>query len=141
MGCNAPSVLNCGVKKWIVIFVCILMASLAGNAQQEKLLKGWKSKLLFHENQEGEYELRQVFGFLNRADAENPRLVAIALDISLGLLGVHRLYLGTDLKVPVMYTLTLGGGGVLWLVDLGLLIATKDISKYYNNPRLFMWTK
>ena len=72
---------------------------------------------------------------------KTPRLVAIALDISLGLLGVHRLYLGTDLKVPVMYTLTLGGGGVLWLVDLGLLIATKDISKYYNNPRLFMWTK
>jgi len=73
------------------------------------------------------------------ANHENPRLVAIALDLTLGLFGMHRLYLGTDVKVPVAYTLTFGGGGILWLVDLVLLISTPDIALYQNNPHLFMW--
>jgi TM2 domain-containing membrane protein YozV len=70
---------------------------------------------------------------------ENPRAVAIALDITLGYFGVHRMYLGTDPKVPIFYTLSMGGGGLLWLVDLGILIAHKDIEPYINNPRMFMW--
>jgi TM2 domain-containing membrane protein YozV len=70
---------------------------------------------------------------------DNQRAVAIGLDVSLGLFGVHRMYLGTDLKVPVIYTSTIGGGGVLWLVDLGLLIAVKDLKPFKNNTNVFMW--
>jgi TM2 domain-containing membrane protein YozV len=70
---------------------------------------------------------------------ENARLVAIALDVALGLFGMHRMYLGTDIQVPIFYTLTVGGGCILWLVDLGLLIFSKDIEKYKNNPHVFMW--
>lgn len=70
---------------------------------------------------------------------KNQKAVAIGLNVSLGLFGVHRMYLGTDLKVPVIYTATIGGGGVLWLVDLGLLIAVKDLEPFMNNPNVFMW--
>jgi len=70
---------------------------------------------------------------------ENTRRVAILLNVTLGYFGVHRMYLGTDPKVPIFYTLSMGGGGVLWLVDLGILIAHKDIDPYINNPRMFMW--
>jgi TM2 domain-containing membrane protein YozV len=70
---------------------------------------------------------------------ENQRAVAIGLDMSLGLFGVHRMYLGTDLRVPVIYTTTIGGGGVLWLVDLGLLVAVKDLTPFKDNPNVFMW--
>lgn len=70
---------------------------------------------------------------------ENARRVAILLNVSLGYFGVHRMYLGTDPKVPIFYTLSMGGGGLLWLVDLGILIAQKDIEPYINNPRMFMW--
>lgn len=70
---------------------------------------------------------------------DNQRAVAIGLDVSLGLFGVHRMYLGTDLKVPVIYTSTIGGGGVLWLVDLGLLVAVKDLTPFKHNPNVFMW--
>ena len=70
---------------------------------------------------------------------DNQRAVAIGLDVSLGLFGVHRMYLGTDLKVPVIYTTTIGGGGLLWLVDLGLLIAAKDLTSFKDNPNVFMW--
>ena len=72
---------------------------------------------------------------------DNARRVAIALDCTLGFFGVHRMYLGTDPKVPVFYTLSMGGGGLLWLVDLGILIAHKDIEPYLNNPHMFMWAK
>jgi len=70
---------------------------------------------------------------------DNQRAVAIGLDVSLGLFGVHRMYLGTDVKVPVIYTATIGGGGVLWLVDLGLLISVKDLTPFKDNPNVFMW--
>lgn len=73
------------------------------------------------------------------AGLENPRLVAIALDVALGLFGMHRLYLGTDIKVPIAYTLTFGGGAVLWFVDLIMLIAAPDIKPFMNNPHFFMW--
>ncbi|MDZ4823208.1 MAG: TM2 domain-containing protein [Flavobacteriales bacterium] len=70
---------------------------------------------------------------------ENPRLVAIVLNVTLGVFGMHRIYLGTDVKVPVFYTLTLGGGMALWVIDLGFLLFSKDISRFQNNPGIFMW--
>ena len=45
-----------------------------------------------------------------RIRKENPRAVAALLCATLGVFGVHRMYLGTDVKVPVFYTLTIGGG-------------------------------
>ena len=80
---------------------------------------------------------RKIIQKLRTFDTQ--RAVAIGLDVSLGLFGVHRMYLGTDLKVPVIYTSTIGGGGVLWLIDLGLLVAVKDLTPFKNNPNVFMW--
>ncbi|MFM7731159.1 MAG: TM2 domain-containing protein [Flavobacteriales bacterium] len=70
---------------------------------------------------------------------DNPRLVAIGLNIAVGVFGMHRVYLGTNLQVPIFYTFTAGGGGILWLVDLSMLIFTKDIRPFMNNPHVFMW--
>ena len=67
--------------------------------------------------------------------------VAAGLDLSLGMFGVHRLYLGTEAQVPVMYTLTLGCGGILILADLGLILLSKDIETYSNSSHIFMWRK
>lgn len=74
------------------------------------------------------------------SDPESPRLVASILTVALGVFGVHRMYLGTDLRVPVFYTLTLGGGmGVLPLIDLGCILFTSDLEQYYNHSGVFMW--
>lgn len=71
--------------------------------------------------------------------AENARLVAALLALSLGPFGVHRMYLGTELRVPVFYTLTLGGGlGILPLIDFFYIIFSKeDVLK--ENGKIFMW--
>lgn len=78
--------------------------------------------------------------FFSTHDVNRPTL--IALTILTGLLGGHRLYLGTKPIVPVVYALTLGGGfGILPFVDLLVITFTKDLSKYENNPRIIMWAE
>jgi TM2 domain-containing membrane protein YozV len=128
------------MKRILLIFVGVVLLQYVAPAQQVNKLSAVTAKILFTETEEGELRFRKFFNRFNKDQHENPRLVAIALDLSLGLLGVHRLYLGTSVKVPVIYTLTCGGGCVLWLVDLGLLVFTKDITPYMDNPNLFMWT-
>ena len=68
-------------------------------------------------------------------------IVAIVLDFFLGGLGVHRFYLGTETLTGIGYILTCGGiFGIVPLIDfVVLIIDSKDISKYVNNPKFFMW--
>jgi TM2 domain-containing membrane protein YozV len=75
------------------------------------------------------------------AAAEKDAIVAIVLDFFLGGFGVHRFYLGTEVMTGVGYILTCGGiFGIVPLVDfVVLIIDNKDISKYVNNPKFFMW--
>lgn len=73
---------------------------------------------------------------------ENPRLIGALLAVALGPFGAHRIYLGTNTKVPVFYTLTLGGGlGVLPAIDLFCILFTKDLERYYANDNIFMWSQ
>ena len=66
-------------------------------------------------------------------------MVAAALAVTLGPFGVHRLYLGTNAKVPIFYGLTFGGFGVLVLIDLGHILFTKDLTPYEHNNQILMW--
>ncbi|MBS1547290.1 MAG: TM2 domain-containing protein [Bacteroidetes bacterium] len=75
------------------------------------------------------------------AHKEPQRLVAAGLALTLGAFGAHRLYLGTDAKVPIIYGLTFGGFGVLALIDLGQILFTKDLHSFRNNNQVFMWGK
>lgn len=78
-----------------------------------------------------------VMGASNDKDA----VVAIVLDFFLGGLGVHRFYLGTETLTGIGYILTCGGiFGIVPLIDfVVLIIDNKDISKYIDNPKFFMW--
>ena len=74
--------------------------------------------------------------------SENKKVVAIGLTLALGPFGAHRLYLGTDEKVPIVYTLTLGGGlGILPAIDLFHIVFSKDLEQFEDNPNVFMWQK
>ncbi len=82
---------------------------------------------------------------VERADSlggkEPERLVAAGLAVLVGPFGAHRLYFGTKAKVPIIYGVTLGGFGVLVLIDLGHILFTKDLTPYRNNDQVFMWAK
>lgn len=70
---------------------------------------------------------------------ENSRLVAAGLTLALGPFGVHRLYLGTDFKVPIVYSLTFGCFFILPAIDFFVILFSKDLEKYKNNKRVIMW--
>ena len=109
-------------------------------SQSDRLLHSPFGKMFFEQDAEGTFVWKQDLGADSTDTAQrNPRAAAIALDLTLGLFGAHRLYLGTDVKVPVFYTCTIGGGMLLWVTDLGFLIFTKDLTPFYNNPNIFMW--
>lgn len=79
---------------------------------------------------------------LEESNITGKKINSVILAIMLGPFGVHRLYLGTEAKVPVIYTLTLGGGfGILPLIDIVSILVSRDISKYQNNNRVIMWNQ
>jgi len=66
---------------------------------------------------------------------------AIIFCLFTGILGGHRIYFGTHQRTPIIYSVTLGGFGILPLVDLIHIIFTKDLSKFENTPEIIMWGK
>ena len=68
------------------------------------------------------------------------RWLAAGADILTGPLGGHRIYMGTKPWVPVIYAVTLGGGmGFLPVADLFVILFTKDLDRYCDNPQVIMW--
>lgn len=66
----------------------------------------------------------------------------MALPFPFGFVGAHRVMLGTKPWVPVVYIATFGGCfGLLPLVDFFVIVFSKDIEQYENNPNVFMWMK
>ncbi|MCB0514766.1 MAG: TM2 domain-containing protein [Bacteroidetes bacterium] len=83
-------------------------------------------------------------GMLSFSSAANDKnaVVAFILAWALGTLGIHRLYLGTATLTFIGYILTLGGCGIVAMVDWIMLLIgmiDDDISNYIDNPKFFMW--
>jgi hypothetical protein len=66
---------------------------------------------------------------------------ALLFTIFTGFLGGHRIYLGTHHRTPILYSVTLGGLGILPLVDLIHIIFTKDLSIFEYRSQIIMWGK
>jgi len=75
------------------------------------------------------------------ADNKHSKIIAASFDLTLGMFGVHRLYLGTKPIVPMIYAITLGGGGFLVVMDMGIILFCNDIEKYCNKNSIFIWNK
>ena len=80
--------------------------------------------------------------FFKAKQKKNKRITAaiLAFPFPFGIVGLHRIYLGTAPYVPVVYIGSLGGiFGVLPFIDFCVLILDKDESRYTNNKKVFMW--
>jgi hypothetical protein len=73
------------------------------------------------------------------AQDRDPRATPVLLAVLLGPFGAHRLHLGTSPKVVIIYGATLGGFGILPLIDLGHLLFAKDQQRFRDNDKLLMW--
>lgn len=93
-------------------------------------------------------EFNQADSLLNKPLIKNEnrrkKLVSglLALPFPFGFIGAHRVMLGTKPWIPVVYIATFGGCfGLLPLIDFCVIMFSKDIEQYENNPHIFMWVK
>jgi TM2 domain-containing membrane protein YozV len=85
-----------------------------------------------------------VFLLFKKKQRLNKRITAAVLSFPFpfGIVGLHRIYLGTDPHVPVVYIASLGGiFGLLPLMDFIAITFGKDFEPYRNNGNVFMWVK
>lgn len=80
---------------------------------------------------------------LHVKSAKNQKYIAALLSFPLfGIVGLHRIYLGTKPYVPIVYIVTVGGVfGILPLIDFFILLRStpEQLEQYKNNARVFMW--
>ena len=146
----------------IVTLLLISCNSLIANLQREVgtsdlfsfVTKGFKSQtidpnllegknislLLFTADQSSQLVLLSA----DSGSFRKKRLTAaiLAFPFPFGVLGLHRLYLGSQPYVPLVYIGTLGGCfGVLPFIDFVVILMDKNPERFLNNPKIFMWNK
>lgn len=81
---------------------------------------------------------------LQKKQRLNKKITAavLAFPFPFGIVGLHRIYMGTKPYVPVVYIATIGGVfGILPFIDFCVLMFDKDFQRYENNGKVFMWIK
>ena len=85
-----------------------------------------------------------IFKLFHHKKQNNKRIIAavLAFPFPFGMVGLHRIFLGTKPYVPVSYIASLGGVfGVLPLIDFFTIIFHKNYEQLENNGKVFMWIK
>ena len=109
------------------------------NANNNLELSQCEIKVIIELNNSLENGELQVQVIPEKSDVKFKRGKAIIFTVLTGFLGGHRIYLGTHHRTPIIYSVTLGGLGILPLVDLVNIIFTKDISKFEDKSQIIMW--
>jgi len=64
----------------------------------------------------------------------------LAFPLPFGVIGLHRIYLGTKPYIPLVYIGTVGGVfGILPFIDFCVILLDKDTEHYKANSHVFMW--
>lgn len=85
-----------------------------------------------------------LFKLFRKKQKDNRRITAalLAFPFPFGIVGLHRIFLGTKPYVPVAYIASLGGiFGVMPLIDFFVILFDKDFEQYLNNGKVLMWVK
>ncbi len=86
---------------------------------------------------------RPIIKFLSKK-IKNKKVIAalLAFPFPFGIVGLHRIYLGTKPYVPVAYIGSLGGVfGIIPLIDFFVILFDKDFEQFENNGKVLMWIK
>lgn len=85
-----------------------------------------------------------IFNLIKKRQKNQKKIISaiLAFPFPFGIVGLHRIYLGTKPYVPVTYIASLGGVfGVLPLIDFFAILTDKNFEHYNNNGSVFMWIK
>ena len=139
-------------KFFIFLFSCFLFASV-GSSAESILIEEHLDQALVNSLKQGDTLFVKVDGAVadslikkveSKKEKNKKKFVSalFAFPFPFGFMGGHRVMLGTKPWVPVVYVATFGGCfGVLPLIDFFVILCSKDIEQYENNPNIFMWLK
>jgi TM2 domain-containing membrane protein YozV len=85
-----------------------------------------------------------ILQLVKKQRKKNKKVMAaiLAFPFPFGIVGLHRIYLGTAPHVPIVYIGTFGGVlGILPFIDFCVIVLDKDFDRYMNNNKIFMWVK
>ncbi|MES2565655.1 MAG: NINE protein [Bacteroidota bacterium] len=85
-----------------------------------------------------------IFQLIRKKQKLNKKITAavLAFPFPFGIVGLHRIYLGTKPYVPVVYIASLGGVfGILPFIDFCAITFGKGFDQYRNNEQVFMWIR
>jgi len=142
------------MRKLLFIFICFLQMGLFAKEQMvEVLYLDNANQILFQEQVSiNEFESidladkkpNPVFQLFRKKQKLNKRITAavLAFPLPFGIVGLHRIYLGTKPYVPVAYIASVGGAfGILPFIDFCAISFGKNFDQYRDNGKVFMWIK
>lgn len=91
-----------------------------------------------------EHKPNPVFKLFKKKHRLNKKITAavLAFPLPFGIVGLHRIYLGTKPYVPVAYIASVGGVfGILPFIDFCAISFGKNFDQYRDNGKVFMWIK
>lgn len=61
----------------------------------------------------------------------------------IGITGAHRVFMGTEPYMPVIYLATVGGFGILPLIDFVVILATpaRKLKQFEPSEKVFFWAQ
>ena len=132
-------------KLFTLLLLCLFLIPVGANAESYRIDQ---SKIDASFAAATEMSILSVFDMSgmqtpNQVLDDKDPAMAFILATVLGYLGIHRLYLGTEPIVIILYIVTAGGCGIIALVDwimlLMVLLDEKDMGPYIDNPSFIMW--
>jgi len=133
--------------KFNLLIICFLMTATVFAEKQVVMIyyADSEASIITSENIIVDHKRPNIlFQLFRKKQKLNKRITAsvLAFPFPFGIVGLHRIYLGTKPQVPVVYIGSLGGVfGVLPLIDFFVLTCGKDFDYYKGNGKIFMWIK
>lgn len=134
------------MKKLFVLFFVMIAISITSNANSYSINDKDVDQMFAKAEQ---VSIEQISDFTTlpspqaQLSSKNPWVAwALTFTASVGVCGIHRLYLGSSTGIFILYFCTGGGCGIIQTVDWVVLLIgalNDDIRKYENNDKVFMW--
>lgn len=139
--------------RWIFLFALYLLVSGPLVAEEQKAIIYYLGQqgdtlsseevALNHEALVSDKGPNPVMKLFRKKQRLNKRITAavLAFPFPFGIVGLHRIYLGTKPYVPVAYVASLGGVfGILPFIDFcAIVFDRKNFEHYKDNGQVFMW--
>lgn len=141
---------NLFLKKYLIAFLILFLQKAQSNdlvLDTNRLCDSGSVQLVYFDQTENIPVLigkrpHPLLVFLKKTQRNNRKLTAavLAFPFPFGIVGLHRIYLGSPPHVPVVYIASLGGAfGLLPLIDFFVILLDKNMDNYVNNKNVFMW--